>query len=156
MIRVTSDRGRGIDVANVEGQFSQPSDSEMRAVLELVAAGSGKLILNLAGVTFVDSHGLGTLVRVWKAMSRREGRVVLSAMPREIEALIELTRLHSVFQIYPSDDAAIFDLTLPDDEGASVDGARDHRVPRPDLKEDSGGVPRQRRPLVGMHEEQAA
>jgi anti-anti-sigma factor len=128
----------------------------MRTVLELVAAGSGKLILNLAGLTFIDSHGLATLVGVWKAVNRRDGRVVLSAIPQEIEALLELTRLHSVFQIYPSDDAAIVDLTLPDEEGVRVDGTHDHRVPRADLTEDSGGVPRQRRPLVGMPEVQAA
>jgi anti-sigma B factor antagonist len=127
MVHVARDRDRGVDLANIEGPLSQIRGSAIRTtLLELVATGPGKLVLNLAGVTFVDSHGLATLVSVWKAMSRREGRVVLSAIPSDIEALIELTRLQSLFEIFPSDATAIVNLEL---QHTASD--RELRVPHP-------------------------
>ena len=112
MVHVTRDHELGVDLANISGQFGQSAGSATRAaLLELVSTGLGKLVLNLAGVTFVDSYGLATLVSVWKAMDRREGRVVLSTIPRDLEALIKLTRLQSLFEIFPSDSTAIASLT---------------------------------------------
>lgn len=127
MVHVARDRDRGVDLANIEGPLSQIRGSAIRTtLLELVTTGPGKLVLNLAGVTFVDSHGLATLVSVWKAMSRRQGRVVLSTIPSDIEALIELTRLQSLFEIFPSDATAIVNLEL---QHTASD--RESRVPQP-------------------------
>ncbi len=117
MIHVARDAETGVDLAYIEGPLSQSRGTTLRAaLLDLVGTGSGKLVLNLAGVTFVDSHGLATLVSVWKAMSYREGRIVLSAIPGDIEALFELTRLQSLFEIFPSDHAAVLSMMPSDKE----------------------------------------
>jgi anti-sigma B factor antagonist len=150
MVRVTRDQELGVDLADIAGQFGQSSGSEMRAaLLELVSMGSGKLVLNLAGVTFVDSYGLATLVSVWKAMERRDGRVVLSTISREIEALIELTRLQSLFEIFPSDSTALVSLAGARHEEAGDTGQRDQRVQHVVLSTDYGTVFSSRDPFSG-------
>lgn len=66
-----------------------------------------RMVLNLAAVDRVDSAGMGLLVRLlWHARNKR-GDLRLAAPSAFVVSLLEMTKLVSVFKIYPDEEAAI-------------------------------------------------
>lgn len=156
MIRSTHHHERGVDIATIEGCLVQTDGAPVRnMLLQLVASGSGKLVLNLAGATAVDCHGLATLVIVWKAILERNGRAVLSAIPPDVLALIELTRLQTLFEIYASDSVAIGKLTALHHEAVSDLRVRKPRAGAADPPGDIPYNPLQGRLFTGLSKAQA-
>ncbi len=74
---------------------------------ELIGSQSAKLILDLRKLEFVDSSGLSVMISSLHAANEANGDVVLLAPSKQVRALIELTRLHNVFQIFDELDAAV-------------------------------------------------
>jgi anti-sigma B factor antagonist len=69
---------------------------EIRAALPATCVG---LDLDLSGLTFLDSSGLGTLVALHKTLRSRNGTVRLLQPAPNVRQILELTRLHRVFEI---------------------------------------------------------
>ena len=81
-------------------------------LLETIAQGHKYLVLDLAEVAYVDSSGLSVLVSALKATSKAGGNVVLLNLSNDVRALVELTRMHEVFDIFANEAAAIEQLTM--------------------------------------------
>lgn len=72
---------------------------------EAVAGATGRVILDLSAVNFLDSSGLGALVAVRRILA--EGVVLeLAALTPAVERVFRLTRMDSVFTIHPAVPAA--------------------------------------------------
>ena len=80
------------------------ADSARSAVCELADSARIQLVLDLSAVEFLDSSGLSVLVYALKATQKRGGIAVLLSPNDHVRSLIELTRLHQIFEIY--DDLA--------------------------------------------------
>jgi anti-sigma B factor antagonist len=65
------------------------------------------IILHLAEVDFVDSGGLGTLVRLRSKAQNDGGDVKLCALPARIAEILRITRLQKVFESHPSESEAV-------------------------------------------------
>ena len=72
------------------------------AILKLLEAGASHLIVDLSEVRFIDSSGLGALLSGYKNATLRSGSFVLAGLQPRVQSMFELTRLHRVFDIYPS------------------------------------------------------
>ena len=73
----------------------------------LIQQGHKKLILNLEGVTYVDSAGLGEIVRTYTTVSRQGGSLKLLNLTKRIEDLLSITKLLTVFDTYDSEQDAL-------------------------------------------------
>ncbi|SNS33663.1 anti-sigma B factor antagonist [Noviherbaspirillum humi] len=76
------------------------------AMVERIQAGEQRLVLDMEGVDFVDSSGLGALVSVLKALGGK-GAVVICNVRGNVQNLFKLTRMDKVFAILPSRDEAV-------------------------------------------------
>jgi anti-sigma B factor antagonist len=65
------------------------------------------LLLNLKQLEFLDSSGLGALVWLLREIEARSGGVRLCGLQKQVQVLLELVRMHRVFEIYPDTDQAI-------------------------------------------------
>lgn len=74
---------------------------------ELMAQGHPKMLLNLAGVTFMDSSGIGELVSGYVSVSHNHGSVKLCGLTKRIRDLFQVTRLYSVLPIYEWEEDAL-------------------------------------------------
>ncbi len=74
---------------------------------ELVASGHTKIVLNLSGVIFMDSAGIGELVSGYVTVSHKQGRLKLCALTKRIRDLLQVTRLYSVLDIYEFEEDAL-------------------------------------------------
>ncbi len=73
----------------------------------LIQQGHKKLILNLEGVPYVDSAGLGEIVRTYTTVSRQGGNLKLLNLTKRIEDLLSITKLLTVFDTYESEQDAL-------------------------------------------------
>jgi anti-anti-sigma factor len=96
-----SSRGDGTCVVSVEGDFDLAVVDEF-LVRVLACLDRADLIeLDLQGVSFIDSSGLGALVRVRKEAGDRGKAVALVNVSAATHRLLEITGLHSAFDIRP-------------------------------------------------------
>ena len=77
------------------------------AVGRLLEAGRNRIILNLGGVTYVDSSGIGELVSRYTTTKHSGGRLKLLNPTKKIKDLLMITKLLTVFEIYEDEQAAL-------------------------------------------------
>ena len=73
----------------------------------LIQQGHRKLLLNLEGVPYVDSAGLGEIVRTYTTVSRQGGNLKLLNLTKRIEDLLAITKLLTVFDTYDTEQEAL-------------------------------------------------
>ena len=78
-----------------------------RETRHLIAEGRADIRLNLAGVRYVDSSGLGEMVAAQTAALRAGGRVAILSPSANVRELFEVTALTAVFDIYADEAAAV-------------------------------------------------
>jgi anti-sigma B factor antagonist len=99
---------KGIDIVKLPERLMMADAAQARAALkDIIAGGGGRLILDLGDTTFMDSSGLAVLVSSLQAARKKDGDVCLVGMGDTVRALFELTRLHTVFQIFDDEAGAL-------------------------------------------------
>ena len=73
----------------------------------LTNEGTKKILLHLAGVSFMDTAGIGEMVGCYVSASRTGTKLKICEVTRRISDLLQMTRLSSVLDIYDSEDAAL-------------------------------------------------
>jgi anti-sigma B factor antagonist len=73
----------------------------------LLSQGSKQIVLNMAGVTYVDSAGLGELVGVYTTATNQGGAVKLLHMQGKLRDLMQITKLHTVFPAFEDEKKAV-------------------------------------------------
>ena len=76
-------------------------------VNSLLHQGHKKLVLNLEGVPYIDSAGLGEIVRTYTSVSRQGGKLKLLNLTKRIQDLLSITKLLTVFETYDSEQEAL-------------------------------------------------
>jgi anti-sigma B factor antagonist len=76
-------------------------------VNSLVHQGRKKIVLNLANVPYVDSAGLGEIVRTYTTVSRQGGSMKLLNLTKRITDLLSITKLLTVFETFDSEADAV-------------------------------------------------
>ncbi|MBP1633584.1 MAG: rsbV [Acidobacteria bacterium] len=76
-------------------------------VNSLIQQGHRKLVLNLAEVPYIDSAGLGEVVRTYTTVSRQGGALKLLNLTKRIQDLLSITKLLTVFETYESEAEAV-------------------------------------------------
>ena len=96
-------------VLDVKGKVTLGEGDEMLKdkVNSLVNQGRKKIVLNLAEVPYIDSAGLGEIVRTYTTVSRQGGSLKLLNLTKRITDLLSITKLLTVFETYDSESDAI-------------------------------------------------
>ncbi len=75
-------------------------------LLSLISGGSCKLVTDLSEVRFISSAGLRTLVAALKEAKRKRGDLRLAGMQKQVQEVVDLTGLCTIFKIYASAEDA--------------------------------------------------
>lgn len=100
----------GNDVLVVELRETNLDASNVREFRDAVNAliqDRGRVVLDMTGVKFVDSSGLGALISCLRQANGRKGDFKLCSMSTTVRALFELMRMHRVFHIHATRDEAV-------------------------------------------------
>ena len=78
-----------------------------KAVRNVLENGTKNVILNLQEVNYIDSSGLGELMRTNSSVNETGGRLMLLHTTKRIRELLEVAKLANFFDIYDDEKAAI-------------------------------------------------
>lgn len=78
-----------------------------KTVTRLLEEGHTRLLVDLSGVGFLDSSGLGALVRALTQSQKEGGQTKLLGAGPQIRKLLQMTKLDSVFEIHDDMEAAV-------------------------------------------------
>jgi anti-sigma B factor antagonist len=98
-----------VTVLDLKGKMTLGEGDELLKdkINSLLAAGKKKLLLNLEGVPYIDSAGLGEVVRTYTTVSRQGGSLKLLNLTKRIEDLLSITKLLTVFDTFDSEAEAV-------------------------------------------------
>jgi anti-sigma B factor antagonist len=108
-IKTTSRQVDGVTIVDLSGSITLDEGSAMlrKTVKGLAQRGSSKIVLNLGGVTSVDSAGVGELVSAYTSLRNAGGELKLLNLTREVHDLLHITKLCTVFDIEDDETSAI-------------------------------------------------
>lgn len=95
-------------IVNVYGELDVATSPELRELLiQLVSDGSSRLVIDLDGVDFLDSTGLGTIIGALKRARTHGGDLRLVCTQTRIMRMFEITGLDKAIPLLPTLDAAV-------------------------------------------------
>jgi anti-sigma B factor antagonist len=96
-------------VLDLKGKITLGEGDELLKdkVNSLVNQGHRKIVLNLADVPYIDSAGLGEIVRTYTTVSRQGGSLKLLNLTKRITDLLSITKLLTVFETFESESEAV-------------------------------------------------
>ena len=99
----------GVEIIKLEGKITIGSgDQQHREVIaEALANGKTKILLDMSGVTTIDSSGIGELVGSYTTVTNRGGKLKLLHLPAKLNELLHVTQLITVFEVYESEAEAL-------------------------------------------------
>ena len=87
-------------LVKLSGSIYVEEAAQLRArLIECIEKGHKDLLIDLGGVDYIDSSGLGTLVAIHKRALQNGGSVDIKGLHGLVKELFELTRLDKVFDI---------------------------------------------------------
>src|SRR5436189_2153892 len=92
---------------NGEVRIGDSATALRSAIRELVAAGNQKILLNLAGVRYIDSSGIGELIANYTTVGRSGGKLKLLSLTDRVQDLLVITKLLTVFDVYEAESEAL-------------------------------------------------
>jgi anti-sigma B factor antagonist len=108
-LSITTRVESGVAILDVSGRITIGSgDVALRdAFLKILDDGHKNVLINVKGVSFIDSAGLGELVRCRATAASRNAEVKLLHVEEKIRKVLLLTHLIGVFEIFDSETEAI-------------------------------------------------
>jgi anti-sigma B factor antagonist len=99
----------GVEIIALQGKITIGSgDTQLREVISTaVNAGRTNILLDLSGVTTIDSSGIGELVGSYTTVTNRGGKLKLLHLPAKLNELLHVTQLITVFEVYENEREAL-------------------------------------------------
>lgn len=111
-----------ITVATLTGQLNlgnRLAEFE-HSIKQRIIEGSRKIILDLTGLTYIDSAGLGMVAACAGIIFKEGGKLVVVSPAGRITQMFEITRLNRVIDLYPDFEAACAAFALPTKETSEI------------------------------------
>ena len=99
----------GVSVLNLQGSITLGDETRRlrQLIHDTLDAGKMKILLNMAEVHYIDSSGLGELIAAYTTTRHRGGRLKLMKLTPRVQDLVQLTKVHRVFEVFPDEDSAV-------------------------------------------------
>ena len=98
----------GIAVLDCAGRIVFGDESSLlRDVAKKLINENKRIVLNLSGVNYIDSGGLGTLVSLFTTAQKAAGSIKLANLTERVGDLLQVTKLLTVFEVYDSEAKAL-------------------------------------------------
>ncbi len=94
-----------VDVAGRLTSFEGPAFRE--AIHQLLREGNTNIVLNLTGLDYLDSSGIGELVRNYLSVVKTGGAMKVVGLAPKVEEILKITQLYQVFPEFPDEASAL-------------------------------------------------
>ncbi|MBM3262377.1 MAG: STAS domain-containing protein [candidate division Zixibacteria bacterium] len=108
-MKVREIRQNEVIVFELSGRLTEGREMDELAdrVNKLIDEGLKKLVFDLNKVYWIDSSGLGLLIRAYTRIQKVEGELKLARVTHSVESLLHMTKLSTVFGVYETVEEAV-------------------------------------------------
>jgi anti-sigma B factor antagonist len=107
-LKVSTRMVDGVMIVDCAGRLVFGEESAfLRDTVKKLILDKKRLVLNLSGLAYIDSGGLGTLVALYTTAHNNNGHIKLANLTRRIGDLLHLTKLVTVFEVYDDEQQAV-------------------------------------------------
>jgi anti-sigma B factor antagonist len=108
-LKMTSREVDGVIVIALNGRIvlGEESNALREKAKALVAEGKKKVVLNMDGITFIDSAGLGTLVAAHHSAKGQGASLRLCHLGTKFQEVLQITKLMTIFDVYNTEAEAV-------------------------------------------------
>jgi len=78
-----------------------------KSITTLLDQGRKNIVLNLSGLHYLDSSGIGELARMYATVLKRGGEMKVIGLTARVEDVLKITRLYQVFPEFPDEQSAL-------------------------------------------------
>lgn len=121
-LQLTTHEKDGVMIVDASGRLALGESTNLlrKKLRELSDGGSKMILLNMAGVTYIDSSGLGELVAAYTTVTATGGRMKLLNLAKRVHDLLQITKLYTVFETFEDEALAIDSFLLAEPAGLSL------------------------------------
>ena len=96
-----------ISLVDVSGQLTSYETGALRdSISRLLKQGRKNIVLNLSGLQYLDSSGIGELARIYVSVVKASGQMKVVGLSPKVEEILKITQLYQVFPEFPSEEEA--------------------------------------------------
>lgn len=108
-LNITERQAGDVTILDLSGKVTigEGSVALRTTIRRLLGEGKGKILLNLAGVGYVDSSGIGEFVSSFTAVKKEGGILKLLNLTQKIQDLLAITKLLTVFDVFENEGDAL-------------------------------------------------
>src|SRR5438046_508703 len=108
-INISERQAGDVTILDLSGKVTigEGSVALRSAIRRLLGEGKNKLLLNLGGVGYIDSSGIGELVSSFTAVNKEGGTLKLLNLTQKIQDLLAITKLLTVFDVFDNESDAL-------------------------------------------------
>jgi len=108
-ITISERQAGDVTILDLDGKVTigEGSVALRNAIRRLLGEGKSKILLNLAGVGYIDSSGIGELVSSFTAVNKEGGTLKLLNLTQKIQDLLAITKLLTVFDVFEDEGNAL-------------------------------------------------
>ena len=98
-----------VHILDIRGKITlgEATKSIRYTISDLLKNGGKKIVLNLTDVSYMDSGGIGELVRTYTTVTNEGKQLKLLNLTKKIRELLVITKLLTVFQVYEDEQVAV-------------------------------------------------
>jgi anti-sigma B factor antagonist len=108
-VKVSTRQVGDVTVADVTGKLTlgEASGIFRDALRNLITQGYKKILLNLHGVSYIDSSGIGELVAGYTTVTSGGGKLKLLNLTQRVQSPLQSTKLYTVFEVFDDETSAV-------------------------------------------------
>lgn len=108
-ITISERQAGDVTILDLDGKVTigEGSVALRSAIRRLLGEGKSKILLNLGGVGYIDSSGIGELVSSFTAVNKEGGTLKLLNLTQKIQDLLAITKLLTVFDVFEDEGNAL-------------------------------------------------
>lgn len=98
-----------VTIIDMEGRITLGEGSNLLRdlVRQSLEKGHKKIVMNMSGINYIDSTGLGELVSGYRMIKGEGGELKLLNLNKKVTDLLQITKLYTVFDIHNQEDQAL-------------------------------------------------
>jgi anti-sigma B factor antagonist len=108
-LKTSARQVEGVSIVDLSGRITlgEASVAVRDVINDLMGKGNKKILLNLLGVSYIDSSGIGVLVSSFSTVRTQGGELKLVNLSKRISDLLRITKVYSLFDIKDDEAAAV-------------------------------------------------
>jgi anti-sigma B factor antagonist len=97
-----------VSLLDVSGRLTSFEVGALRdSISRLLKQGRKNIVLNLSGLQYLDSSGIGELARIYVTVVKESGQLKAVGLSPKVEEILKITKLYQVFPEFSSEEAAL-------------------------------------------------